>query len=282
MADFDALLRRSRQQVMNPQRTTGDIIRAGIQATTGTPYREALADIEQNKFDRALRGYQVLSSERQFATEQEQRAYERSRDEREFQARQEQQMWERAQAEAERGDANLQTLLDMAKSYGTNAADQHRLVAAVIARTEGEDINDATRLPLLINEEAARLELPGRTDAPELKEYNVGDSVVTFRWDAARAEHVPVFSGSRWAGNAYTDYIRPIFGKIEAGEPLTEADNRLLSEYRRLDSLDQFIAAFSGSGGAPSYRVVTQEDYDRVPSGEKYLNANDNQVYTKP
>ena len=146
MPDFDRLLSQQRGQLLNPQRTTGDIIRAGIQATTGVPYQEAIADIEARKFDQALRGYTILSAER------------------DYQSRQDQQMWERAQAEAQRGDENAARLLELAEAYGANAADAQRLAAAVVARTEADNIDDASALPGVVAEEAERLGLEARPD----------------------------------------------------------------------------------------------------------------------
>lgn len=171
MPDFDALLSQQRDVLLNPRRTTGDIIRAGIQATTGVPYSEAIGGIEAQKFDRALRGYQILSAEREFAAGQEQRAFERGlserregRLERQFGAEEAHRIWQRAQAEAARGDDNAARLLELSAAYGATDADAQRLAAAVIARTETEDIDDASALPGLVAAEAERLGLPARPD----------------------------------------------------------------------------------------------------------------------
>lgn len=146
MPDFEALLNQSRNVLLNPQRSRRDVIRAGIQATGGIPYAEAIGDIEAQKFDRALRGYRVATAER------------------DYEARQDQVMWERAQKVAERGDENAKRLLELAGAYGTTDADAQRLAAAVIARTEADDINDASALPGLVAEEAQKLGLQARPD----------------------------------------------------------------------------------------------------------------------
>lgn len=147
MPDYDALLSRQRGLLLGPEKTTGDIIRAGIQSTTGQPYGEALSNITADRYNRALSQYGVLSSER------------------DFQTRRDQQMWERAQAEAEQGDRNVQRLLELSGAYGASAADAQRLAAAVIQRTETDNIDDPNAIPGLVAEEAQRLGLPAR---PEL------------------------------------------------------------------------------------------------------------------
>lgn len=146
MPDFEQILGQQRNQLLNPQRTRGDVIRAGIQATTGIPYQQAIQGIEGQKFDRALQGYNILSAER------------------DFQSRREQQLWERAQVEAQRGDDNAARLLELSGAYGATAADAQRLAAAVMDRAEADNVDDAGMLPGLVAEEANRLGLAARPD----------------------------------------------------------------------------------------------------------------------
>lgn len=147
MPDFDALLNRTRNTLLSPERTTGDIVRAGIQSTTGTPYAENLSNIAADKYNRALSQYGVLSSER------------------DFQARREQQIWKRAQAEADRGDKDVQRLLELSGAYGANAADSQRLASWVIQQSEERNIDDPEQVPGLVAEGAQALGLQAR---PEL------------------------------------------------------------------------------------------------------------------
>lgn len=219
MADFDQLLSQHRNALLGPQRrTTGDIIRAGIQATTGTPYGEALASIDAQRFDRALRGYQVLSAER------------------DFQTRRDQMMWQRAQAEADRGDENAARLLELAGAYGANAAEAQRLAAAVVARTETDNIDDASALPGLVAEEAEKLGLQAR---PELTLMSTAGGGVTGIDPLGRAQ--TIVAGQTEAPTPYTD-----IGKINA-----DLERGLITPAQALQA---------ARGGDDRWRALTDEE----------------------
>lgn len=158
MPDFDRLLSQQRNTLLGPEKTTGDIVRAGIQSTTGTPYAENLSNITTDRYNRALSQYGVLSNERDFET------------------RRDQQMWQRAQAEAERGDANVKRLLELSSAYGANAAESQRLASWVIQQAEERNVDDPEQVPGLVAEGAAALGLPAR---PELTLMSTAGGGVT-------------------------------------------------------------------------------------------------------
>lgn len=147
MPDYDRLLSQQRNILLEPEISTRDAIRAGVQATTGRPYAEGRSAILAERYNRALGAHQVVSSERN------------------FQAQQEQRLWTRAQAEAERGDENFKMLIELSSAYGASPADSQRLAASVIQRTEAEDVDDPSGLPALVAGEAEKLGLPARSGA---------------------------------------------------------------------------------------------------------------------
>ena len=181
MPDFDQLLAQQRANILNPQRARRDVIRAGLQATADVPYAEAIGDIEAEKFNRVLQGYNILAAEREFQATEEQRQFERGAWEQEFAAgekqreftrgmetrrfsfEQEQALWERAQAEAARGDANAKVLVEGARALATDEASAQSLAAWVIDQTETGNIEDPAAIPGLLQQGVEALDLPTRT-----------------------------------------------------------------------------------------------------------------------
>ena len=142
MTDFQALLNRTRDRIMTPEPSMGDIVRAGMQATAGVPYAQALQARTNADMQQLLQQYGVLKDQRDFA------------------ASREQQMWERAQIEAQQGDANVRQVLELAAAYGNNAADAQRLAAYVF----DQDPDDPSEIPTLLAQGAAELGLEARPD----------------------------------------------------------------------------------------------------------------------